>query len=41
MVMSYNFAGLSTASLQSLQAELGERLARPSYNVFFNRASVP
>ena len=41
MVISYNFAGLSNAALQTLQAELGERLARPSYNVFFNRASAP
>jgi len=41
MVISYNFAGLPTPSLQALQAELNEQVSNPTYNVFFNRASTP
>jgi hypothetical protein len=37
MVISYNFNALSDQSLLALQAELRDKAADPSFNVFFNR----
>ena len=41
MVIAYNFAALTSQSLRSIQDELRDRAANPSFNVFFNRNAAP
>lgn len=40
MVIAYNFAGLTSQALRSLQEELRERVSDPSYNIYYNRTSA-